>query len=138
MEAERRILLVDDDVDALELVGEFLASEGFAVETAADGLSALDKLRGFAADVVVTDLEMPGMTGLELIELIHMRQPERPTLLVTGHGDSRVLETASPNGSPMAYLTKPVNLDELVHTVCRLIAASSTGANAASGGVVAH
>src|SRR6185437_811639 len=62
-----RILLVDDDDETRELLRDFFGDRGYAVETAGDGAKALMRLATFAADIVITDLEMPGMSGLELI-----------------------------------------------------------------------
>jgi len=71
MSDPQRILLVDDDAEALEMLCEFLVEQGYAVETALDGRAALDKLDGVAVDLIVTDYEMPGMSGAELIRLVH-------------------------------------------------------------------
>ena len=120
----RRVLLVDDDADARELVGEFLSYEGFTVETAGDGASALEVLDDFAPDVVVTDLEMPGMNGLELIRRIHARDPDRAALIVTGHEDAHLVREVIERDMPVVWLHTPVDLDELTFVVNRLIDAS--------------
>jgi CheY-like chemotaxis protein len=122
MEGRPRILVVDDDAEAREMLEEFLAEEGYAVETAADGVTALDKLHVFSADVVVTDFEMPGMDGLELIRLIQSRYPGRPTLLVTARDDSGLTDAVVSSGNrPVVCLHKPLDLDDLTLAVERLI-----------------
>jgi two-component system, OmpR family, response regulator MprA len=122
MEGQRRILVVDDDAEAREMLEEFLAEEGYAVETAPDGVTALDKLHAFRADVVVTDFEMPGMDGLELIRLIQSRYPGRPTLLVTARDDAVLTDAVAAGGSrPVACLHKPIDLDDLTLVVEQLL-----------------
>ena len=64
MKRRGRILIVDDESNARTALAELLRDEGFAVEIAADGFKALPKLEAFAPDVVVTDLKMPGMSGI--------------------------------------------------------------------------
>ena len=65
--ARERILIVDDEANARTALAELLRDEGYSVETAADGFKALPKLEDFSPDVVVTDLKMPGLSGLELM-----------------------------------------------------------------------
>jgi two-component system response regulator MprA len=122
MQRQPRILLVDDDGEALEMLQEYLAEEGYAVETARNGVSALDKLLWFRADVVVTDFEMPGMNGLELIRIIEARYPGRATLLVTARERRPLMDAlASADGPPVIWLSKPVDLDHLALALRRLI-----------------
>ena len=83
--AKRRILFVDDDEEAREVLGEFIVDEGYLIETARDGREALVRLATFPADLVVTDLEMPGMNGLDLGRSLRRERPACPVLLVTAH-----------------------------------------------------
>ena len=73
MESKGRILVVDDEVNARTALPELLRDEGYAVETAADGFKALGKIEEFAPDLVLTDLKMPGMDGIELLDKIRAR-----------------------------------------------------------------
>ena len=66
-ESKGRVLVVDDEANARTALAELLRDEGYAVETAADGFKALGKLEDFAPDLVLTDLKMPGMDGIELL-----------------------------------------------------------------------
>jgi two-component system C4-dicarboxylate transport response regulator DctD len=122
MEARTRILLVDDDDEAREMLGEFLTDEGFAVQMASDAVTALNKLSAFPADVVVTDLEMPGMSGLELIRAVHARDPGWPTLLITGREEGAAIREVEAQPAA-ACLHKPLDLDELRAIVERLVQA---------------
>ncbi|MDB4970219.1 MAG: fis [Myxococcales bacterium] len=111
MERER-VLIVDDEANARTALAELLRDEGYAVETAADGFKALPKLEAFAPDVVVTDLKMPGLTGLELMQRIHERDPECVVIVMTAFGAVESAVQAMRQGAA-DYLTKPVNIDEL-------------------------
>jgi CheY-like chemotaxis protein len=127
MAERRRILLVDDDAEALEMLCEFLVDEGYSVETASDGRTALGKLEAFAADLVITDYEMPGMSGAELIRLVHERHPSQPALLVSARADCPVPGADDPASPPVACLQKPVDLDDLAVVVRKLIDDAEAG-----------
>ena len=71
------ILVVDDEASARNGLVELLRDEGYAVDAAADGFKALGKLADFAPDLVMTDLKMPGMDGIQLLEKIRESDPEQ-------------------------------------------------------------
>ena len=127
-----RILIVDDDRDARELIASVLAEAGYTVEVAEDGYAAIEKLGTVRPDLVLTDLRMPGLNGVDLAQRIRA-QGDLPVILTTG-AETHDLCTASDAYGAVACLTKPINLDELLWTietalVCRP-AASSAVANA--------
>jgi DNA-binding NtrC family response regulator len=111
--ARERILIVDDEANARTALAELLRDEGYSVETAADGFKALPKLEDFAPDLLLTDLHMPGMNGLELMRRARDVDPEMITVVMTAHGavDSAV---AAMRQGAAEYLAKPINIDELV------------------------
>ena len=104
------ILLVDDEPGVLFTITEVLTERGHRVITARTGDEALGKLDD--ADAVVTDLAMPGMTGLELIAQIAQRDPALPVILLTAHGSERIAVAAMKQGA-YDYLTKPFDIDEV-------------------------
>jgi DNA-binding NtrC family response regulator len=110
--AKDRILIVDDEANARTALAELLRDEGYAVETAADGFKALPKLDEFTPDLVVTDLKMPGLTGLELMGKVRERDPEAVVIVMTAFGAVDTAVQAMKQGAA-DYLTKPVNVDEL-------------------------
>ena len=83
---EARIMVVDDDPNILEVLQTRLESHGYAVVTASDGRQALDRLSEQSADLVITDLKMPGMDGIELLERLRARSSDVPTIFLTAHG----------------------------------------------------
>jgi DNA-binding NtrC family response regulator len=107
-----RILIVDDEANARTALAELLRDEGYAVETAADGFKALPKLEEFSPDVVVTDLKMPGLSGLELMEKVRERDASCVTIVMTAFGAIETAVEAMRKGAA-DYLTKPVNVEEL-------------------------
>jgi two-component system, NtrC family, response regulator AtoC len=113
-----RILLVDDDPGVLFALSELLEAQGAEVLTAASGAEALLRLEG--VDVVVTDLAMPGMTGLELLEQIRARDRELPVILITAHGSERTAVAAMKKGA-YDYLTKPFDNDEVGYCLERAL-----------------
>ncbi len=116
--AGERILIVDDEANARTALAELLRGEGYVVETAADGFKALPKLEELEPDVVVTDLKMPGLTGLELMEKARARDPECVVIVMTAFAAVGSAVQAMRQGAA-DYLTKPVNLDELLLVLTR-------------------
>jgi len=112
MSPKGRILIVDDEVNARTALAELLRDEGYQVEMAADGFKALPKLAEFAPDLVVTDLKMPGIDGLELMRKITARDPECVVVVMTAFGAVDTAVKAMQQGAA-DYLIKPVNIDEL-------------------------
>ena len=113
---QSRILFVDDDEGAREVLGDFLAAEGYLIETARDGRDALLRLVTFPADLVVTDLEMPEMNGLDLGRSLRSDRPWCPVLLVTGH-ENRDREIRAMG---FECLKKPLDLAQFVQVIARL------------------
>src|SRR3954469_4110471 len=112
MAARERILIVDDEANARTALAELLRDEGYSVETAADGFKALPKLDELQPDVVVTDLKMPGMSGLELMDKIRERDASCVVIVMTAFGAIETAVQAMRQGAA-DYLTKPVNVEEL-------------------------
>jgi len=86
MDAVKKVLVVDDDPVVGRSVERVLGGQGYAVIAAADGESALDKLRREDYDVVYADIKMPGMSGLDVAEHVRAHQPWLPVVIITGYG----------------------------------------------------
>ncbi len=111
-----RVLLVEDDDDNRELRGEVLASSGCEVLSAATGQEGLRLLAERSVDVVVTDVGMPGMGGLEVARAAKAIAPQVPVVVVTGWAERD--DIASARGRDVdAVLIKPVDPDALTQTV---------------------
>jgi len=110
----RRILLVDDNTDSAESLGELLALSGHEVRTAADGLSALRAFDDFQPDVVLCDLGLPGMNGYEVGRTLRQRPRGAQLFLaaLTGYGDESDRRRTAEAGFDR-HLVKPVDPFEL-------------------------
>ena len=118
METKGRILVVDDEVNARTALLELLRDEGYAVESAADAFKALGKMADFAPELVLTDLKMPGMDGLQLLEKLREGDPDLPVIVMTAFGEVETAVRAMRAGA-RDYLNKPVNVGELSLVVGR-------------------
>ena len=118
------ILIVDDDpalLQALPLVLN-LRLDGIEVHTTDSALEALKLIREYNYDAVVSDIKMPGMDGLELLEKIGEVRPDIPTLLITGHGEHNLAVRAL-RGGAYDFIQKPIDRDYLVAALKRAIQA---------------
>ncbi len=122
-EAPLHILVVDDDDAVRESLGLSLETYGYDVDYAADGQSALAAVARLRPEAVVTDIQMPGMDGLELLREMAVRNRGVPVIAISGGGDM-VLESARQLGAVEAF-AKPVMDEDLVAAIerCRRAAA---------------
>ncbi len=107
-----RVLVVDDEPSARSGLEKLLKQEGFSVETAEDGKSALELATERPPDIVVTDLKMPQMDGVELLTRLREQDPHIPVIVVTAFGEVASAVSAMRAGAE-DYLTKPVDFDAL-------------------------
>src|SRR2546426_5900706 len=111
-----RILIVDDDSGQRSLLDSFLSSQGFDTVPVASGEQALETLRGGQFSMMISDVRMPGISGLETLRRVRKEYSMLPVLLVTAYADIREAVGAMRDGA-VNYLAKPIDLDELLHTV---------------------
>jgi two-component system, NtrC family, response regulator AtoC len=111
------VLVVDDEPGVRFALTEVLRDRGYQVIGASSGAQALALLAG--VDVVVTDLAMPGMDGLELVAHIAAFAPRVPVLLLTAHGSEQLIRAAARSGA-RACLCKPFDIDEVAQAIERV------------------
>lgn len=106
------ILIVDDEESIRRILALSLADDGYDVTTAADGRQALESFRAHRPDIVITDIKMPGMSGIELLEKIKAEHSDTEVIMITGHGD---MQTAieSLKKDAVDFITKPIHDDVL-------------------------
>src|SRR5262249_44288024 len=112
------ILVVDDEQVIREILADFLTMEGFNVRTAKDGQAALTEVSRMHFDLVLSDLKMPNMGGIELLEEISRHAPNIITIIMTGFGTVETAIDAMKRGA-YDYIMKPFKMEEVVHTVRR-------------------
>ena len=115
-----RILIVDDEANARAALAEILREEGYTTETAADGFKALGKLEEFAPDVVLTDLKMPGLDGIGLMEKAQEARIAATFVVMTAFGTISSAVEAVKKGA-YHYLTKPLDFQVLDAVVERAV-----------------
>src|SRR4051812_46027367 len=115
-----RILVVDDERVIREILAEFLSLEGFSVNTVEDGEKALTELRLRPYDLLITDLKMPRLSGLQLLEKIEAERLGVLTVLMTGFGTVETAIEAMKKGA-YDYLLKPFKVEEVIHVVERAL-----------------
>lgn len=108
----KRILVVDDDESLRRVMQVQLQQSGYDVAAAASGAEALERLASVPVDLVLTDLKMPGMSGLDLLRRVRAECPEVVVILITAFGTVETAVEAMRSGA-YDYVTKPVNIDEL-------------------------
>ena len=114
------VLIVDDDPGQRSLFTSFLSGQGIGVTTAASGDEALAAIETHMPALLLSDVRMPGMTGLELLEHVRTLAPTLPVLLVTAYADVRDAVGAIQGGA-IDYLEKPVDLDQLLDHVRQVL-----------------
>ncbi len=116
----QRVLVIDDDASLRYTVEAVLSDGGLAVEVCDSGATGLAAFEARGADVVLTDLAMPGMDGMKVLERLRAQDPGVPVLMLTAHGSERVAVAAMKAGA-FDYLPKPFDPDELVLAVRRAV-----------------
>ena len=119
-EGGARVLLIEDDDDNRELMGEVLQDAGYEVVLVASGAEGLRILAEQSIDVIVTDLGMPGMGGLEVAQAAKEIAPSVPVVVITGFADREDIKRA--RGREIdAVLVKPVDPDALTSVVDQMV-----------------
>ncbi|MEQ1472281.1 MAG: response regulator [Candidatus Acidiferrum sp.] len=119
---ERLIVVADDSISVRKFVGRMLEKNGYVVKLAADGLEAADLVAQHGCHLVITDLEMPRMTGYELMVQLRQNAATRriPVMVVTSRAGAKHRDRAMKEGA-VAFLTKPVQEDQLIAAVEQLM-----------------
>ena len=122
VEQERVIVVADDSISVRKFVGRMLEKNGYRVKLAADGLEAAELVAQFGCHLVITDLEMPRMTGYELMVQLRQTPATRriPVLVVTSRAGAKHRDRAMKEGAA-AFLTKPVQEDQLIAAIEQLM-----------------
>lgn len=115
-----RVLIVDDNVDLAENLREIFEEEGYECVLAEDGVGAIDHMDTVPVDLVITDLKMEGMSGLDVLRFVSHRWPQIPVIIVTAYARELTIETARREGAA-DVLPKPLDVTSLLRRAQRLI-----------------
>ncbi len=115
-----KILVVDDEEGARELFNTILTDEGYRVTLAISGEDALSRLKADAFDLVVTDIKMPGMDGLQLLQEIRKSGARSDVIMVTAYGEVESYLKAMSLGAA-EYINKPIRIKELKRIVHKVL-----------------
>ncbi len=116
MTENANILVVDDEISICEGIQRALSLEDYTVDVAYDGITGLEKIKGGDYSLVMIDVMMPGINGIDLIGSIHSLDPDIICIIITGYATVELAVQAIKRGA-YDFLTKPFSIDELLHTV---------------------
>jgi nitrogen regulation protein NR(I) len=123
MSSAAKILLIEDDPGIVVSLRRVLAEEGYEVLVQTRGDTGLARARDQSLDVVITDMRLPGLGGLELIRELHDAKPRLPIILITGHGTTETAIEATKLGA-YDYMLKPLELPEFIELVGKAVTSS--------------
>ncbi|HOX46583.1 MAG TPA: sigma-54 dependent transcriptional regulator [Myxococcota bacterium] len=122
-----KILIADDELNIRKVLAATLRREGYEVLTAKDGLEAIELLKGGQVQVVVTDMKMPTLGGLDVLRHVHEQYPRTPVIIITAHGTVDTAVEALKNGA-FDYITKPFEQAELMRCIGKAVKTESLAA----------
>ncbi len=123
MNMNAKILLIEDDASTAASLKKVLCAEDYEVDTASRGDTGLELARQNEYNVVISDLRLPGLGGLDLVAQLHAAKPKQPIVLMTAHGTTETAIEATKRGA-CDYLLKPFEADELLDLVASAVASS--------------
>src|SRR5512143_2427845 len=115
------ILIADDDEVSAQLFSEVLAADGYEVRRTQSGAQAIAILKEMAPDLLLVDVRMPGLSGLEVTRIAHRDYPSLPVVVMTAFGSMDTAIEAIQEGA-FDFISKPMNLDELKKIITRALA----------------
>jgi two-component system nitrogen regulation response regulator NtrX len=104
------ILIIDDERAIRNVLKDILANEGFTVEEATDGEDGWKKVQAASFDLILCDIKMPKMDGIELLQKIMETKPDTPVIMISGHGNIETAVDAVKKGA-FDYISKPPDLN---------------------------
>ena len=111
-DGKKRILIVEDDEEMSALLRDMIEEEGYKTASVNNGAEAFRKLAKESFDLIITDVRMPGLTGLDILPGIKKLQPDAPIIVITAFGSEEIQRKAFERGAN-AYLEKPIHFHKL-------------------------
>ena len=119
MDDPAQILVVDDDEETVTLLREILSKEGYNVDTAADGKTALDRINSRSPDLVISDIHMPDLDGMGLLAELRVRHPDVPVILMTAYSTPEIAQGALNLGA-VTVISKPFEMSDMTRLVVQV------------------
>jgi CheY-like chemotaxis protein len=119
-----QVLVIDDDEEMRSLLRELMQEEGYEVESVDSGPEAFRRIEKQDFDLIVTDIRMPGLSGLDILEGLRRLQPFAPVIVITAFGGNNVRRKAFEKGA-RAYLEKPIHVSDLLMLMGEIISAKN-------------
>ncbi|MBN1226788.1 MAG: response regulator [Deltaproteobacteria bacterium] len=116
----KRILIVDDEINMCSIIQDILTDEGYEVMIAENGSEALQVVRKITPDLIITDINMPCMGGLELLREVKSLHTDIQFIVMTAFGELETYLNAMSNGA-FDYITKPLNIEMLKIMVAKVL-----------------
>ena len=120
-----KLLVVDDDPDTVDMLGQYFRAAGYDIITANHGGDGLMLAEHERPDVVLLDIRMPGLSGTEVLQQLHLRWPELPVIVISGLGDSELARRSLRRGA-FDYVHKPFDWDCLHRCVAAALGRAIT------------
>ncbi|MDF9407859.1 MAG: Sporulation initiation phosphotransferase F [Pelotomaculum sp. PtaB.Bin013] len=120
-QSSQYLLIVDDNVGVCRLLFELFSDEGYIVETALSGAEALRIVCGRTPSLILLDVKMPGMSGLETLDKIKEIVPDIPVVMMTAYTELDTIMAAQKDGLIQHYLGKPFDLDDIRRLVKKIL-----------------
>lgn len=120
-----KVLIVDDEEMAIKLLEHEMIGAGYEVISCTDGREALEMIKNEEPNLVISDIMMPFMSGLELLEVIKADNKKIPVILISALDDVEVIQTAIGMGAD-DFVIKPVNMNELILRITKVLANSNS------------
>lgn len=116
---EFKILLVDDEVDFVETLSERLSLRGYNVRAVSSPVEAMPLLYSFSPDLVILDIKMPEMNGIEFLKIVKKINPSTDVIMLTAYGSMNFVEESMKSGA-IEYIIKPIDIRELIIKIERV------------------
>ncbi len=117
---KKRILVIEDDAEMRRLLRDFIQEAGYEAQSVENGSAAFIRTARESFDLILTDIRMPGLSGLEILPGLKKLQPHAPIIVITAFGSEEVHQRALERGAH-AYMEKPIYLDELKRLITEMV-----------------
>ncbi len=117
---KKRILVIEDDAEMRRLLREFIQEAGYEAHSVENGSAAFVRTARERFDLILTDVRMPGLSGLEILPGLIKLQPQVPVIVITAFGSEEIHQRAIERGA-QAYMEKPIYLEELKRLIDEMV-----------------